>query len=119
MKKILSLFIVFLAYFHPAMSNAKEVNTTIFSITNQQQTNSIFNQPASQIDFIGTDLLELTEDEISHFEKKFVANLKTAFNRDDYSFDFYQAVLVSRIKLTDIFINPFSSIQLFIGIYRI
>jgi hypothetical protein len=119
MKKIISLFIVFLAYFHPAMSNAKEVNNTIFSITHQEQSNSIFNQPATQNDFIGTDLLELTEDEISHFEKKFLANSKPGFKRDDYSFDFYKEVLVSRIKLTDTFINPLLSIQSFIGIYRI
>ncbi len=119
MKKIISLFIVFLAYFHPSISNAKEVNTTIFSISNQEQTTPIFNQSTSQTDFIGTDLLELTEDDISHFEKKFVATLKTAFNRDDYSLDFSEAVLASRIKLADIFIYPYSSIQSFIGVYRI
>ncbi len=101
------------------MSNVKEVNTSFFSISNQEQTTPIFNQSATQTDFIGTDLLELTEDDISHFEKKFVATLKTASHRDDYSADFSDTILASRIKLANIFIHPYSSIQSFIGVYRI
>lgn len=119
MKKIISLFIVFLAFFHPSITHAEEVNTTISPINIQVQTNSIFNQKASKIEFLGSDLFELTEDEISHFEKKFVATFKIAFKKDDYSYDFSKALLLSRIKLMDIFINPYSSIQSFLGIYRI
>lgn len=101
------------------MSNAKEVNSSVFSIYNQEQSTPVFNQSTTQTDFIGTDLLELTEDEISHFEKKFIATLKTAFNRTDYSMNFSEAILPSRIQLADIFIDPYSSIQSFIGVYRI
>lgn len=69
MRKIILLFIIFLAFLHSSISAANEVSAPAYSISNQEQIISIFDQSSNQTDFIGTDFLELTEDEISHFEK--------------------------------------------------
>lgn len=119
MKKIIFLFIVFLAFFHPLMSNAKEVGATVYNFSNQEQTTSFINHPATQADFISTDLLELTEDEISHFEKKFLPAFKISFYGDKDALAFSKAVLHARINLTSIYINLYSSYQSFLGNYRI
>jgi hypothetical protein len=119
MKIFTIFFIVLLAFLHPTLSNAKDVNITTFSCPNQELAISNYSQAESKINFIETDLIELTEDDISHFERKFVATLRTGLNRDDYFFDLSEAILISRMKLRDIFVNPYSSIQSFIGVYRI
>lgn len=110
---------MFLAYLHPSLSHAKEVNTAFFSISNQEQTSSIFNQSTNPIELIESDLLELAEDELNHFDKKLVAAIKIACNGDDHALGLSKAIMLPNKRLTYYFINSFSSRQSFLGIYRI
>lgn len=101
------------------MSNAMEINNTFFTISHQEQTTPIFNQSATQTDFIGTDLLELTEDEISHFEKKFNTTIKSVLNSVDYSFSIFDVIPLSQKNLVVVFSKPILSIHSFLGVFRI
>jgi hypothetical protein len=119
MKKIIFLFIVFLAFTQYTSSASNYVKRTVHFISNQVQSNASFNQNLFPSDFIGTDLLELAEDELSHFEKKLVAVSKTNYNSHSHSLDFSLAVLPDKIRIIDFFIAPYSSIHSFIGVFRI
>ncbi|MEI6264213.1 MAG: hypothetical protein WCP74_03865 [Sphingobacteriia bacterium] len=117
MKKIIFLLIVFFGLIHHTSNASTLVRRSVSFVSIQEKDG--FSQSLLQSDFIGTDLLELTEDELNHFEKKLIETLKTAYNRNLYSLAVSLTILPTKIRPVSLFTQSISTIHSFIGVYRI
>ena len=117
MKKIIYFLIVASAFIFPTNKILKEVKARFFAHQVQQQ--SVLDKSANQSNFVGTDLLELSEDDINHFEKKFIATLKNHINKAKDLFTFAEAFTPNTKTVLLFHSLSHSSFLVFIGVFRI